>query len=119
MAPNPVNAVPAIKAAVRGYRASESSARDLILTVFKVLDDNLDLTASTINGLVDLLDEEDKKQDLLGSWRGFNLEVCTLVFIPVIQLELIFFTKSNGAIFLTSCLNRSVMNTQESLQVAS
>jgi len=87
MAPNPVNAVPPIKAAIRGYRASESSARDLILTVFKIMDDNLDHTASTINGLVDLLDEEDKKQDLLGSWKGFNLEVCTLVFILVTQTD--------------------------------
>ncbi|KAF5347948.1 hypothetical protein D9756_010184 [Leucocoprinus leucothites] len=74
MAPNPTNAVAAVKAAVRGYRASESSARDLISTTFKVLDDNLDYTASLINGLVDLLDEDEKKQDLLASWRGFNLE---------------------------------------------
>jgi len=93
MAQNPVNAVPAIKAAIRGYRASESSARDLILTVFKIMDDNLDHTASTINGLVDLLDEEDKKQDLLASWKGFNLEVCTLVLIPVNQLRLILYKK--------------------------
>ncbi|KAF9447580.1 hypothetical protein P691DRAFT_820683 [Macrolepiota fuliginosa MF-IS2] len=68
------NAVPAIKAAVRGYRISESSARDLILTAFNVLDNNLDHTASIVNGLVDLLEEEEKKQDLLGSWRGFNIE---------------------------------------------
>ncbi|KAJ3570225.1 hypothetical protein NP233_g4545 [Leucocoprinus birnbaumii] len=74
IAPNPTNAVAAVKAAVRGYRASEASARDLIMTIFKVLDDNLDHTASIINGLVDLLDEEEKKQDLLGSWRGFNLD---------------------------------------------
>ncbi|KXN89163.1 hypothetical protein AN958_06156, partial [Leucoagaricus sp. SymC.cos] len=74
VAPNPTNAVPAVKAAVRGYRASETSARDLTLTVFKVLDDNLEHTATIISGLVDLLDEEEKKQDLLGSWRGFNLE---------------------------------------------
>lgn len=75
LAPNPTSGVPAVKAAIRGYRASESSARDLILTIFKVLDDNLDKTAGVVNGLVDILDEEEKKQDLLGSWRGFNLEV--------------------------------------------
>lgn len=78
LAPNPTNAAPAVKAAVRGYRASESSARDLILTIFNVLDNNLDHTASIVNGLVDLLDEEEKKQDLLASWRGFNIEVRVL-----------------------------------------
>ena len=71
-APNPTNAVAAAKAAVRSYRVSESSARDLILTLFNVLDKNLDHTASILNGLVDLLDEEDKKEQLFASWRGVH-----------------------------------------------
>ncbi|KAF5330528.1 hypothetical protein D9619_005186 [Psilocybe cf. subviscida] len=74
LAPNPSSAVAAVKAATRGYRFSESSARDLILTVWNVLDNNLEHTASIINAFVDLLDEEDKKQDLLTSWKGFALE---------------------------------------------
>jgi len=53
----------------------ESSAKDLILTVWNVLDQNLDHTASIVNGLVDILDQEDKKQDLLASWKGFVIEV--------------------------------------------
>ncbi|EEB92934.1 hypothetical protein MPER_08481, partial [Moniliophthora perniciosa FA553] len=69
-----LDAVPVVKAAVRGYRASESSARDLISTIWNVLDCHLEHTASIINAFVDLLDEEDKKQDLLSSWRGFELE---------------------------------------------
>lgn len=75
-ASNPTTAVPAVKAAIRGYRAAESSARDLITTIWNVLDCHLDHTASIVNAFVDLLEEEDKKTDLLGSWKGFELEVC-------------------------------------------
>ncbi|KAF9260823.1 hypothetical protein L218DRAFT_1002324 [Marasmius fiardii PR-910] len=73
-APNPSRGVPVVKAAVRGYRASESSARDLISTIFNVLDCHLEHTASIINSFVDLLDEEERKQDLLTSWKGFEVE---------------------------------------------
>ncbi|THU81414.1 hypothetical protein K435DRAFT_972354 [Dendrothele bispora CBS 962.96] len=74
LAPNAATAVPAVKAATRSYRASESSARDLISTVWNVLDRQLDHTASIINTFVDLLDDEDKKKDLLSSWNGFEVE---------------------------------------------
>ncbi|KAG5652131.1 hypothetical protein H0H81_006207 [Sphagnurus paluster] len=71
---NPANAVAVVKAAIRGYRASESSAKDLISTVWNVLDQNLEHTASIVNAFVDLLDQEDKKQELLSSWKGFVVE---------------------------------------------
>ncbi|KAF5334514.1 hypothetical protein D9611_013777 [Ephemerocybe angulata] len=71
---NSPNAVPAVRAAARGYKTSENSARDFISTVWNVLDHNLDSTASIVNAFVDLLDEEDKKQDLLASWKGFVIE---------------------------------------------
>ncbi|KII88284.1 hypothetical protein PLICRDRAFT_29860 [Plicaturopsis crispa FD-325 SS-3] len=74
LTPNSANAVAAVKTAIRGYRASETSARDLISTVWNVLDRNLDDTASIVISLVDLLEEEDKKKDLLGSWNGFKIE---------------------------------------------
>jgi E3 ubiquitin-protein ligase ZNF598 len=74
-APNPTSAVPAVKAASRGYVSSESSAKDFILTVWNVLNHNLEQTASIVNMFVDLLEEEDKKSDLLGSWRTFAVEV--------------------------------------------
>lgn len=80
LATNPTTAVPAVKAAMRGYRASESSARDLISTIWNVLDSNLEHTASIINAFVDLLEEEEKKQDLLASWKGFAIEVRDLTF---------------------------------------
>jgi E3 ubiquitin-protein ligase ZNF598 len=75
LTPHPATAVPAVKAAMRGFRASESSARDLISTVWTILDQNLDDTASVINAVVDLLEEEDKKTEL-SSWNGFKIEVC-------------------------------------------
>ena len=39
------------------------------------MDQNLDSSATYINLIVDLLDEEDKKKDLLGAWNGFKIEV--------------------------------------------
>lgn len=63
------------KLAIRSYRASESAARDLISTVWNVLDQNLDGTASIINATVDILDEEEKKGDLLRALNGFKVEV--------------------------------------------
>lgn len=81
LATNPTTAVPAVKAAMRGYRASESSARDLISTIWNIFDGNLEHTASIINAFVDLLEEEDKKQDLLASWKGFAVEVRDFEFL--------------------------------------
>lgn len=83
---NPTSAVPVVKAAIRGYRASESSARDLISTIWNVLDQNLEQTASIVNAFVDILDQEEKKQDLLSSWKGFAIEVsCFIIFSCLIH----------------------------------
>ncbi|KAI0949996.1 hypothetical protein AcV7_008600 [Taiwanofungus camphoratus] len=71
---NPVTAVPAIQAAIRSYRVSESGARDVISTVWNILDRNLDGAAGVINLLIDLIDEEDKRRDLLAAWNGFKIE---------------------------------------------
>ncbi|KAH9852784.1 hypothetical protein C2E23DRAFT_885526 [Lenzites betulinus] len=74
LASNPAAAVPAVKAAIRSYKASESSARDLISTVRNILDRNLDGTASIINALVDVVGDDEKKQHLLTAWNGFKVE---------------------------------------------
>ncbi|KAF9023812.1 hypothetical protein BDZ89DRAFT_1069615 [Hymenopellis radicata] len=50
------------------------SAKDLISTIWNVLDRSLEHTASLINAFVDILDEEDKKHDVLTSWKGFEVE---------------------------------------------
>lgn len=39
------------------------------------MDQNLDSSATYVNLIVDLLDEEDKKKDLLSAWNGFKIEV--------------------------------------------
>ena len=68
------NAVPALKAAIRSYRSSESNARALVDTFFTILDQDLDATGIFISSLVDLLDDEDKKTGLLSTWRAYKLE---------------------------------------------
>lgn len=75
MAPNPNTAVPAVKAAIRSYRANESAARDLISTIWTITDRNLEGTAGVINAIVDFLEDDDKKKDLLQAWNGFKIEV--------------------------------------------
>lgn len=72
---NSASAVPAIKAAVRSYRSSESGPRDLISTVFNVVNRELDGTASLINFILELLDDEEKRRELLAAWNGFKIEV--------------------------------------------
>ncbi|TDL27318.1 hypothetical protein BD410DRAFT_713852 [Rickenella mellea] len=71
---NSPTATAAIKASIRSYRSSESGARDLITTFFNALDRDLEGTASLIILLVDLLEDEDKKKNLLASWNGFKIE---------------------------------------------
>lgn len=41
------------------------------------MDQNLDTSATIVNMIVDLLDGEDKKKDLLNAWNGFKIEVCS------------------------------------------
>ncbi|KAH9928554.1 uncharacterized protein BXZ73DRAFT_90601 [Epithele typhae] len=74
LAPNPTAAIPAVKAAIRSFQANESAARDLISTVWNILDRNLDGTASIVNSLVDVIEEDGKKADLLAAWNGFKVE---------------------------------------------
>lgn len=88
LSPHPTTAIPAIKASLRGYRSSESSARDLISTIWTILDQNLDDTASVVNVLVDLLEDDDKKKDLLSSWNGFKIEVRFTLFHTIIYTML-------------------------------
>lgn len=71
--------MPAVKAAIRSYRASESGARDLISTIWNISDRSLEGTAGVISSIVDLMDDEDKKKDLLQAWNGFKVEV---ILIP-------------------------------------
>ncbi|KAJ7706693.1 hypothetical protein B0H17DRAFT_972658 [Mycena rosella] len=74
LAPNPTTALPAARAAIRSFRAAESSARDLISTLWSVLDARMEPAASIVNALVDILDEPPQRADVLAAWRGFEIE---------------------------------------------
>jgi hypothetical protein len=65
----------AVEAAIRSFSSSESTARDLILIVWNISNQNIEDTAAAIIAIVDYLEEEDKKRALLGSWNGFKIEV--------------------------------------------
>ena len=113
LAANPTTGIPAVKAAIRGYRASESSSRDLILTIWNVLDQGFDDTASIVNALVDLLDDDDKKKDLLTAWNGFKIEVGLLLSTHLsVVLTKWSSVISNATSFRTSCPHRSGPTTQ-------
>jgi hypothetical protein len=71
---HPANAVAGVKLALRDYTASQSGVRDLISTVWNTLDRELDTTASIINLVIDFLEDEEKKTDLLGAWNTFKIE---------------------------------------------
>ncbi|KAI0265756.1 hypothetical protein BGY98DRAFT_1091879 [Russula aff. rugulosa BPL654] len=71
---HPTNAVAGVKLALRDYTASQSGARDLISTVWNTLDCNIDATASIIDLVVDFLEDEEKKTDLLNAWNTFKDE---------------------------------------------
>lgn len=86
--PNSPGPVAAVKAAIRSFRGSESGAKDLISTCWNVLDRDLDRTASIILGVVDLLDNEDKKNHLLAAWNGFKVEVGIHHFKSVLALTI-------------------------------
>lgn len=45
------------------------------------MDQKLEHTASIVNAFVDLVDEEEKKQDILSCWKTFEIEVCCSVVI--------------------------------------
>ncbi|KAJ7279657.1 hypothetical protein C8J57DRAFT_136041 [Mycena rebaudengoi] len=74
LSPNPTTALPAARAAIRSFRASESSARDLISTLFSVVDSRMEAAGSIVNSFVDLLDEGEQREAVLAAWRGFEVE---------------------------------------------
>ena len=53
---------------MKSYRSSESSAEDLIKTLSSILDDQVDLTGKIVYNTADLLDNNDKRIELLRSW---------------------------------------------------
>jgi hypothetical protein len=81
-------AITSVKLAIRSYLASESGARDVISTLFTVLNQDLEGSASVMNALVDILEDEEKRKNLLSAWNGFKIEVGAQ-WISAIGAELI------------------------------
>ena len=53
---------------VKSYRASESSAEDMIGTLYSIFDDQVDMTGKIVYNTADLLDNNDKRLELLNTW---------------------------------------------------
>lgn len=68
------------KAAIRSYRASEQSARDLISIFYSRLNEDLEATSSLIMPLIDILDNDEKKRELLETFNGFKIEVPNVLY---------------------------------------
>lgn len=75
---NSSSAATTVRLAIRSFRASESAARDVISIFYNMVERDIEATASLIIPLVDLLDDEDKKKELLEAFNGFKIEVCSL-----------------------------------------
>jgi hypothetical protein len=67
-------AIPAVRAAIQAYHASESGARDLIDTLFTILGQELDTTAAFIPSLANIVANDEKRADLLATWNKFKHE---------------------------------------------
>ena len=53
--------------------------------MWNILDQVLDDTAGIVNAIVDFIEEDEKKADLLSSWNGFKIEVThSLIYILVL-----------------------------------
>ena len=85
-AANPLVAAAAVKASITSFRASESTARDLISTIHSITERNIEATGSLIVALVDLLDNEEKRTDLLQSWNGFKIEVSCVLDVYLVTV---------------------------------
>ena len=82
---HPTNTVVGVKLALHDYTTSQSGVHDLISTIWNTLDREFDTTASIINLVIDFLEDEEKKTDLLGMWNTFKIE-CRREFPDLIIL---------------------------------
>jgi hypothetical protein len=72
------NKMTSFRSAVRQFRNAESGPKDLIDTVFNVLDRDADATTGVVRELASLFDndgEREKQQALLAAVNSFRIEV--------------------------------------------
>lgn len=66
------------RSAVRQFRNNESGAKDMLDTVFNVLDRDVDPTTGVLREIAGLFDgdsEKDKQRSVLEALNGFRVEV--------------------------------------------
>ena len=79
------------RSAVRQFRSNESGAKDMIDTIFHVLDRDVDATTGVVREIAELFDgdgERDKQKSVLEALNGFRVEVCLLSLRNVLWLTL-------------------------------
>lgn len=64
--------IAAYRAAIRSYRATESTAGDAIGTIHSLLDNQLDITGRIITSTAELLDSDEKRSALLQAWDSYS-----------------------------------------------
>lgn len=72
------NKLDSFRSAVRQYRNNESSAKDLVDTVFHVLDEDVDATTGVLREVAGLFEndsEKDKQSAVLEAVNGFRIRV--------------------------------------------
>ncbi|MCO5549720.1 hypothetical protein L7F22_003193 [Adiantum nelumboides] len=62
-----------IRTNIKTFQAGEMSAKDLIDSIRSIISDR-DSLATTIRGLVDVLEQSDQKQDILDAWTAVQVE---------------------------------------------
>lgn len=74
---------------VRGYRGSETSAEDLVDTLWNVFDRQIDVAAGIINRVADLFEDIERRTSILSAWRDLQANVSTkpcIDFQPFVTL---------------------------------
>lgn len=72
------NKLQSFRAAIRQYRNNESSAKDMLDTVFHVLDQDVDATVGVVREVAGLFEgdgEKDKRSAILEALNGFRVQV--------------------------------------------
>ena len=72
------------RSAVRQYRNNESGAKDMVDTIYHVLDRDPDATSGVVREIASLFEgeaEKDKRSAVLEALNGFQIEVCQEFFL--------------------------------------
>lgn len=69
------NKLSSFRSAVRQFKNNESSAKDMIDTIFNVLDRDVESTVGVLREVAGLFDDDEKSRAVLEAVNGFRIEV--------------------------------------------